>query len=155
VRERALHVERVAQFEGGGGHARLERLLAAARQMLPPPLPALELHGLLRVIAERSGVELAGLEILEPSDAGLERLEDVATVREVHLQGESGLGEFLAASTAFRSLGCPVAVLELALARAERAGRYRWTLVLGLFESGAADAFEPAADASAGGGQQP
>ncbi|MSR61025.1 MAG: hypothetical protein EXS08_01075 [Planctomycetes bacterium] len=155
ARECELLAERVAQFDHGGGPGRLERLLGFARRMLPPPLPLLELHGLLRLLAERSGVDLAALEILEPRDVGLEHLDDVATLREVHLEGESELRGLMAASSAFRLLGCPVAVLELDVARAERAGRYRWTLVLGLFESGAVDAYVPAAQGSAFGGQQP
>jgi hypothetical protein len=125
---------RLARLEAEGGLARAERLLGLARALVPAPLSELELHGLLRLSAERVGIELTYLELREPYDAGFEALSDLVLVREVHLEATGPSTEPVHLLAALRASGRPLAALELELERTSD-DQYRWSLVLGLFEA--------------------
>jgi hypothetical protein len=143
VGDRRRAAEHWRAFEAQGGLTRAEGLLRALRARLPGPRSELELHGLLRWIAARSGVELERIEVLAAVDAGLEPLDDVAAVREVRVAAESPLAELRTFLAACRELGFP-AILDFGLTRAS-AGRFRWSAALGLFESHPLSSFESGA----------
>jgi hypothetical protein len=152
VQERAQHAERLQELGSSKGLELAEAVLAAMRSRLPAPLPDLELHGLLRLIAERCGVELASLQIGAAHDPGLEHLDDVAGLREVHVEGASTLSGLLGALRGFQSLGRPAAVLEFRVERSEEQDRYHWSVVLGLFESHPLSTFESSEEEATGEG---
>ncbi len=141
VEERRTEVEAFERFEATGGIERARAALARLEDLVPAPLPDLELHGLLRVLCARSGVELKTLALGDPYDPGFEHLGDVAALREVRLEGEGRLQELLALQAAVRGLGRPVSVLEFRLASPQAREHSSFTLVLGFFESRALDAF--------------
>lgn len=141
VEERRTQVEVIGRFEASGGIERVRAALERLGSLIPAPLPDLELHGLLRLLCARSGVELKALELGEPFDPGFERLGDVAALREVRLEGEGRMKELLALQAAVRGLGRPVSVLEFRFANPQARERSSFTLVLGLFESRPLDAF--------------
>lgn len=152
VQERALHADSLQALGSEGGLERAEAVLAAVRSRLPAPLPDLELHGLLRLVAERGGAELASLEIGAAHDAGLEHLDDAAGVREVRIEGASALSGLLRVLRGCQSLGRPAAVLEFRVERSEEQERYHWSVVLGLFESHPLSTFESSEEAATGEG---
>ncbi len=152
VRARDAEAASLSQFEAGGGVARMRAALARLARLLPTPIPELELHGLLRLLAQRSAVTLRTLELGEPYDSGLARLDDVAALREVHLTGEGSLTQILALLAAVRALDRPVAVLEFQLTRREARERSSFTLLLGFFESRPLADFPEEAEPRAGEG---
>lgn len=133
--EREAVAARLERFESSGGEQRARTALARLARLLPRPLPELELHGLLRLLAERRNLLLETLEIAEPAEVGLERLDDVAALREVRLAGRGTLGDVLGFVAELRALGRPLSVLEFQLDEAGTGARARWTLALGIFES--------------------
>lgn len=153
----ALASERVAQresirtelarFEQAGGQARVRAAFQMLAARVPPPAPDLELHGLLRLLAERQGALLTGLSLGTPRDAGFARLRDVVAVREVRLEGESTLDALLEMLGALRALDRPFSILEFQWTRGETRGPTHWTMTLGFFESRPHDAFPDEGDA--------
>jgi hypothetical protein len=135
VAERRAEVQALARFESGGGLERARAVLARLDDLVPPPLPDLELHGLLRLLCRESGVTLEALELGEPLDPGFERLGDVAALHAVHLGGQGRLAAVLALLAAVRALGRPVAVLEFHLSAARAQAPPSFTLELGFCES--------------------
>lgn len=123
-----------AGFHAHGGPERVRAALERVRGLLPAPLPELELHGLLRLLATSHGLRLDTLQVAEPADAGLEHLDDVVARRRVRLEGSGEPADLLALLGTVRALGRPVAVHEFSLEEHEARGR-RWELVLDLFES--------------------
>lgn len=135
-----------AGFHASGGPERVRVALERVRALLPAPLPELELHGLLRLLATSHGLRLDTLQVSEPADAGFERLSDVVARRRVRLEGSGDPADLLTLLRTVRALGRPIAVHEFSLEEHEARGR-RWELVLDLFESRAPSEF-PAPDSS-------
>jgi hypothetical protein len=149
VEARRAEVHALERFEAGAGAERARAVLARLEGLVPPPLADLELHGLLRLLCERSGVALEALELGEPHDPGLERLGDIAALREVELRGRAELTDLLALLAAVRAIGRPVAVLEFHLRGSGTQAPSSFTVVLGFFESLPLDAFGGEAATSA------
>jgi hypothetical protein len=131
----------LSRYEAGSGPARTRAALARLRGLVPAPLPELELHGCLRLLAQRHGVELETLDLAPPRDAGLERIGDVVALREARFQGRSSLVGLVRMLAALRALERPLAVLEFHLSHAKAGAPAEWTLVLALFESVPPSAF--------------
>lgn len=141
VEERRAEAAALGRFEAIGGLGRARALRERVGTLVPAPLPDLELHGLLRMLCARSGVELKALALGESYDPGFERLGDVAALREVRLEGEGRLQDFLALLAAVRGLGRPVAVLEFRLENQAARAHPSFVVVLGFFESRPLHAF--------------
>ena len=127
---------RFQEYDEAKADDRVESALARVKSLVPRGSSELELHSLLRVIAEASRLSLESLAIGEPLDAGFEPLDELIAVRRIELRGSGPIRALTNVDSLLRAGGHPTAVREFRFSRADdREDTFRWHAVLGVFEA--------------------
>jgi len=123
VRALAHSVSRLAEIEEEGGADRILAATERLRRLIPKETPELELHGVVRAAAQLAGVRLQALFLGDHQDVGLPRIEgDYVGRRVVRISAECTPDSFVRFVENLRSVGLPVSVTDLSLARSGSAG---------------------------------
>ncbi len=146
-REReVLRVERarevVQSSERFAAEGLIERIAEAERlvdALLPELVQPIDLHAALTFVARAEGVVLEGVVQGELADPGLAVLDDWIALREVALFGRASIASLSGFVGGLCSLGFPVVVLDVSLAREHEEGLtgddlFAFALTLGALE---------------------
>jgi len=116
-----------------GVEARIELATKSVAALLPGEISAVEVHGLLQVLARRHAVLLQSVEIGITRDTSFVELEDRVVMLEVGLRGAGTLEGLNALVEDARTVGLPVSVNELTLTRAQpNEPQFEFRLMLGI-----------------------
>lgn len=143
--------ERVARYDAAGGTVALDRALAVVTDALPRPLRTVDLHAIVTLAAERRGVEIASISILEPRESRHPTLGDAVVETPFELRGTARLSALAEIAVDLRRAGLPASVVEFTLARTDPAAeRFEFRLSLALHQRAPATPPNPTAASDAG-----
>lgn len=119
----------------GDARAKVRERICELDACVPRGNSPVLLHSLVRLLAEKAGVELESLTLSDATDAGFETLDDAITERAVRLRGNGPMSALLALPKTLASLGFPNTVTSLELVRADSSEpTFDLALTLSLFE---------------------
>jgi hypothetical protein len=135
---RACRAERALLdgYEHARGSERAAEALRTLSTRLAQDVPPIEIHGVLRLLANVHRIELGSATIGAPVSTSFAELDDRVMLREVDVSGRGEPARWVALIADLERAGYTTAVLECALSRAHpRDTAYEVHLVLGLYSS--------------------
>jgi hypothetical protein len=137
LRERLAEAERRQRsFEEQGTSSAIDGALAQARGGVPRAASPLELHSVVRLIADALGFALESVVVQDATDPGLAVLDDAVLARPVVLTGSGPLDSIQRLNTALRAVGFRVGATRFEARRSDsRSDRFQIHAEITFYES--------------------
>ena len=143
-----LERARLDEFVKAEGFERSAEALRRLRAYIPADDGPVRVHGLVRLAAERTGIELATLDVGQLEGTGLVGERDRVVERRVRVGGQAGLTAITRLVETLRGLGLPTAVRSISIHReSPQEPRFHFAITLGLLHTAPLEASKEEVDA--------